>query len=501
MTNQTGGSVQETDLTVRADPDKLFFIENLIKDIELIPAILDLVDNSVDSARRIALESAQPKTGGGDDLEASPIDLPEGSFAGLHVDLTIGPDSFEIRDNCGGISLDVARKYAFRFGRSRDFEGVPGSVGEFGVGMKRALFKLGRWFSVESRSDTEWFDLEVDVDEWVREGLENDWTFRFRAAESGLPRPSADERGTAIRVAKLHDSVKSDFQDDNAVGLLREQLRLRHQAALDLKLEMTLNGERLTGLTPVLMSGADFRPIRQTYLIEEGEGTLTVEIVAGIVDTDRREISRDEGQAENFRSTSEAGWWVFCNNRLLLVADKTAETGWGNGAASYHPQYRLFRGYVYMSSLDAALLPWNTTKTGVDADSRVWRRVQALMVSALVDVQALLNRLKRERESLPDDDESVGVEASVEAADAVYLRALERAAPVPVRQLTRTSSLVLPAIPKRSSPPRRRVWQRLQYDIPRDQFQAAMSKLKLGSAAELGRRSFAYFYKREVEEE
>ena len=31
-------------------------------------------------------------------------------------------DSFCIRDNCGGIPLDVAQEYAFRFGRPKEKE-------------------------------------------------------------------------------------------------------------------------------------------------------------------------------------------------------------------------------------------------------------------------------------------------------------------------------------------------------------------------------------------
>src|ERR1051326_5430154 len=111
---------------VDASPEKRFFIHMLVKDIELIPAVLDLVDNSVDGARGIR----------GDER-----------FDDLWVRLNIGPERFAITDNCGGIDIGTARSYAFRFGRPWDAVGVPGSVGQFGVGMKRALFKLGRAFT------------------------------------------------------------------------------------------------------------------------------------------------------------------------------------------------------------------------------------------------------------------------------------------------------------------------------------------------------------------
>ncbi len=117
------------DTTIDAGAEKRFFIEMLTKDIELLPAIVDLVDNSVDGARGLH---------------------PDGNLTGQWVKIEVADDSFTISDNSGGIPVDVARHYAFRFGRSRDFVGIKRSVGQFGVGMKRAIFKIGQLFTVES---------------------------------------------------------------------------------------------------------------------------------------------------------------------------------------------------------------------------------------------------------------------------------------------------------------------------------------------------------------
>lgn len=500
MTGTGVSAVGEDDLSVRGDPDKLFFIENLVKDIELIPAILDLADNSVDSARQIALAELSDELDGdgltGDDSD-TPINLPAGAFEGLRVALTVSDTAFVIEDNCAGIDIDTARHYAFRIGRSKDFSGLPGSVGQFGVGMKRALFKLGRWFSVTSRTVSERFELEVDLNHWLNDQAEEDWSFRFKSVERDLQVDQA-ETGTRIEVRNLHPTVVADFRDDIVLGLIRQQLRLRHQEALARGLEITLNGERLQGLLPQLVSGPKMGAIRRTFAVDSADhkGIVHVEIIAGIVKTSRQDLGVNENRAENFKSGNEAGWWVFGNNRLLLVADKTAETGWGRGAAAYHPQYRLFRGYVYMSSLDAGLIPWNTTKTGVDADSLIWRQVQAQMVATLVEVQAALNRLKSEREAELDED------IEVDPSDVPYTRALESATATPIRELPTSEKMPLPPIevkkkPKRRPPP----LQRLQFDVPREQADRAMSVHGFATLAELGRRCFDYFYKREVGDE
>src|SRR5215216_906231 len=133
--------------TVNASPTKEFFIFMLTRDIELSRAILDLVDNCVDGAIRER----------GDN----------GDFNGLYVRIEATKERFHIADNCGGMSAQVARDYAFRFGRPKEVVSMKHSIGQFGVGMKRALFKLGTHFRVDSTTADSKFLLEVPVEDWV----------------------------------------------------------------------------------------------------------------------------------------------------------------------------------------------------------------------------------------------------------------------------------------------------------------------------------------------
>ena len=121
------------------EPDKNLFIQMLTRDVELVPAILDLWDNSVDGALRYVER----------DDDGNFVDK---SLDGFHIEIAVNNDSFSIVDNCGGIPLVTARDYAFRLGRSQDAPSVDGAVGSFGVGMKRTLFKMGDNFRVESNS-------------------------------------------------------------------------------------------------------------------------------------------------------------------------------------------------------------------------------------------------------------------------------------------------------------------------------------------------------------
>src|SRR6266480_4534707 len=132
---------------IEARPDKQFFIEMLTRDIRLIDCILDLVDNSVHSlVRRKSLDVTEGIT--------------EGKWPRLRgsasVNLTVERSSFTIVDTCGGIPIDEARESVFRFGSTSKETGTLG-LSVFGIGMKRAFFKLGRMIAMRSRTEDEEF--------------------------------------------------------------------------------------------------------------------------------------------------------------------------------------------------------------------------------------------------------------------------------------------------------------------------------------------------------
>src|SRR5207248_2103764 len=56
-----------------------------------------------------------------------------------------------------------------------------------------------------------------------------------------------------------------------------------------------------------------------------------------------------------------------------------------DSVADYHPQFSRFRGFAFFESDDPSLLPWNTSKTGVDPDRAAYRDARARMID-LMDV-------------------------------------------------------------------------------------------------------------------
>jgi hypothetical protein len=475
---------------VEAKAEKRFFIEMLVKDIELLPAIVDLVDNSIDAARRLH---------------------PDGNLEDQWVEIQVDGEQFRIQDNSGGIDIDVARDYAFRFGRAREFRGVPKSVGQFGVGMKRAIFKLGDEFEVESiyrkiESDAaargnSRFNLKVDVERWE---AEDDWAFSLDSHEEGIELAPDTVAGATITVRRLHPSVADDFQDGSIVDDLKREVRVRHQESIDRGLTLKVNTVRQTATRLALQQSPLLSPVRRSFEVDTDEGKVRVELFAGTVRAEmKREDSEpvDLGSAESFQDPSDAGWYLFCNDRLLMVADTSPVTGWGNPAAAFHPQYRLFRGYVYLSADDAALLPWNTTKTAVDRDSPVFRSVASQMKSTLVEVQAAINKQEKVRRSYlaeVREVEAKGVEEPPEKPE--MLAVYDQTEDVPLRDLPGSPKMVTPPEPptQPSSPPPPPDFKRIQYEVDLEDFDRVTEVLGTTSGSEVGRRTFAYFLEAEV---
>ncbi|WP_166548793.1 ATP-binding protein [Agromyces luteolus] len=446
---------------------KRFFIDILTRDIEINAAILDLVDNSVDSAHAMR---------------------PNGDFDGLRVDIEAVPERFAISDNCGGISLDAATEYVFRMGRPEDAPGLDSSIGQFGVGMKRALFKLGDAFVVDSSTGASHFTVELDVRNW--EDIPDDWNMDLAVhgpGERGYP-----PNGTTIFVEPLTPDVSAVFGDMVRMNQLRDELRSKHRMAIERGLVLTLNGAELpktpTVLSVAARSAADLHPLVERFSLTDDEGrTIDVEIYAGVYS--RTDADEDAEPEDVATGSAEAGWYVFGNDRLLLAADKTWLTGWG-GAGNlplFHNQYARFRGFVYMTAADSVALPWNTTKTGVENSDPVWLKVRGEMIKAGKVVISVLNDLKLERRALNTAAEEL-------TPDAVPITAvLDSAKPVSVAELKTVDARPLSIVSANDRLSEKARGKRITYMVNDDEFDQAAELLGVTKAVDVGRGTFGYF--------
>ncbi|WP_449288428.1 ATP-binding protein [Marinobacter salarius] len=338
--------------TARAS--KRFFISMITRDISLEDCILDLIDNSVDA---ISKNHPEVQDGNGDKYKNYPVEL------------TFDGDSFEIKDNSGGISLSDAKDYAFRFGRPDDDQQDEESntIGHYGIGMKRAIFKLGNKVWIQSSTGSESFELDLDVEEW-RKSDRPEWEFTL---DNVMEENTTISPGTHIKITQLHPNIERRLKDPNFETTLVNTLKRDYSFIISHGLELYINGTEIEERLPSFKSGDSIKPHRATT---EYEG-IKITITAGMAIT-----PEDDDSAEKRRPDSELyGWYVVCNERVVVAGDKSMMTGWGvKRVPSWHPQYYGFIGIVTFEG-SAGDLPWTTTKRNIDPTHPAYTKALSMM--------------------------------------------------------------------------------------------------------------------------
>lgn len=330
-----------------AVPTKQFFVSMLTRDISLADAILDLVDNCLDGALRSADH---------DDVD----------YSKHHVNIKFDESSFLIEDNCGGIPRDVAKEYAFKMGRepddARDSESE--TIGMYGVGMKRAIFKMGCDAKVKTLHGSDPFEVRISSD-WLKS---KDWD----------PLPLIDDQdalgkpGTRIFVGDLYPGVSRHFTNAAFVNELRTAISEHFTMFLQRGLEIYVNDVLVEAVhVEVLVSEDPEGPA--PFVFQKTIGDVVVSITVGL--NTGRGLAIDDDDSPEFerdRSAATAGWTVFCNDRAVIVGDKSRLTGWGDGIPLYHYQFSIITGIIEFRSRFADQLPVTTTKRALDTSSDVW---------------------------------------------------------------------------------------------------------------------------------
>jgi len=375
----------------RASPTKAFFVSMLTRDIELQDAILDLLDNCLDGILR---------------SKSTPND-PSRPYAGYRATLTMAPDHFIIEDNCGGIPLETAKKYAFAMGRPSGAGDItPATIGMYGIGMKRAIFKLGTEALVESRSDRG-FNVEF-TPEWMASDVWDDLPIYELGADK------LDERGTRITIFHLNPEAAASLGDAAWIDAFRSQVARHYSIIISKGFDVVVGSpdEIAAGIEPI--AAEPFRLLTATpapssqsaitpYVYKGTLDGVEIEIYAGLY---RQLLSPEEIEAEEeTRGThDDAGWTVACNDRVVIWKDKTRLTGWGEATVpNYHGQFIAITGIVLLRSDDPRKLPLTTTKRGIDAASNVYLTVKDFMREATKSLTSFTNRWKKfpeQRESL-----------------------------------------------------------------------------------------------------
>lgn len=317
----------------KMEPKKALFIVAITKDITLESTICDLIENSINAAKKLC----KFKT-----------------LRGYRVELYIGKNyndkyDFVIKDNCGGITREDAKNRAFMLGN--DFE--DNKLG-FGIGMKRALFKLADDFILESYTIDDKFKIQMDVKEWQKK---SSWNTPIRKNTN----KEILEPGVVISISRLNSKIESELLSTKFQRDLINTIKINFEFALEAGFEIYLNRKKVEYSSSLFAKNL---LEDRVYDISENEIKLKIE-------------------HNSKRSYEYYGWNYVINGRNIIHGDKYILNNWQKSIKENKYNFEKFVGFVFINGDDVSGLPLNTSKDGIDINNSVYKKIQKYMISAM----------------------------------------------------------------------------------------------------------------------
>lgn len=196
-------------------------------------------------------------------------------YSGYSAYLTVSEKSFDISDNCGGIPQD-AIKDAFLLGRPKIERNIP-TIGMYGIGMKRAIFKIGEEAAVKSFATDGAFRVS-----YTREWLDpkNDrWDLPIESPKN------QKEKGVVVVIPTLRKEVAAQFGNDAFVNNLKAAISRHFGYIIQKGFSIFVNKEKLRDITLKLFATdfpkkAGIRP----YDFELDDNGIHIRVTVGFFD-------------------------------------------------------------------------------------------------------------------------------------------------------------------------------------------------------------------------
>ncbi|NQV18540.1 MAG: ATP-binding protein [Armatimonadetes bacterium] len=440
---------------INATPTKGLFIKILSRDISVKACILDLIDNSVDAYIRNGITDRRK------------------------IRLNISKDKFEILDNCGGIEYNFLKDTVFRFGA--DIKRDKPTLGIYGIGMKRAILKMGKKIFMETDDGKSFSKIYLDVNEWCKS---DNWEIPFEHFEHS--RLSSEKKPyTKIVVTDLYDIIKDKFNLTSFINSIKDAIHITYTFFITDKIDFYLNNDvKIEPFIIEVRSDELYKPAKYQESFED----VDFEIICFI----------DPKEGRTKKELGKRGWNIFFNKRLILAEDTTGTTGWTGtpeDLPKYHSIYNEFRGIVFINSEDPSKLPLNTSKTGLDTETAIYDHIRNKMIKTS---RPLINYLSRkyheEKSSLDEIEEKVATEKINEIGEE---EKAGKAKYVPLEKIEANSKFNAPPKPKPKEEMRT-----IKYKRPEKLVKKVKQNLKANNLKEVGEKTFDYYVElEEIEDE
>jgi len=423
-----------------AEPTKTLFISILTQDVDPMDSILDLIDNSIDSYTRNGYSDKR------------------------QIKLKIGKQRFEIFDSCGGIDKEILEKEVFKFGVDEIKRDKP-TLGLYGIGMKRALFKMGKRIYLETDDGSTHSVVNLDIDAWK---TNTKWEMEFKYENSSL---NGNLPYTNIKVNSLYPRISETFHLERFVNDLKKKVEITYSRFITKGIAIDVNDKLLEPFPLEVRFDDNFKPARHTEEYDD----VKIDIICGISPGTKKRTAYEVGRR---------GWNVFCNDRLILVDDQSENTGWtgkDGKLPKYHMIFNEFTGFVFLRSNNPANLPLNTSKTGLNTGSYIYAYVLDKMISTAKPVTKYLSNKYSTQKS-----ESDAVDKDIQST----FQAQPEATNVSVSNLVTDTKFTAPA---QHTPP----LTTISYKKPKSLVEKVKRHTKIGSNKDVGIETFDYYVEME----
>ncbi|OYX27676.1 MAG: hypothetical protein B7Z06_03795, partial [Flavobacteriales bacterium 32-35-8] len=371
--------------TILAIPSKRLY-QSIIADYSPELAICELIDNSID------------------------LWIKEGKINDLHIQVDIDTlqQTICVKDNAGGIKeSEIKLIIAPGFSSNTAYDET---IGVFGVGSKRAVVALSQEIKIKTRYKNEkTLVIEYD-DNWIKN---EDWNIDYFEETIEL-----EPNSTLIELTKLRTSVNETF-----IGELKEHLSSTYAKFLsNSKLKLSINNKDLDSIDFDLSWSypPNYCPQRFKFPLEiNSNETVDVEILSGLTSKDQV----GEG---------EYGVYFYCNDRLVLRANKSYEMGFASGIAGIpHPSLNAMRIFIYLRG-NPELMPWNSSKSGLNYKSKIFEEIRDRIVQIVTYFAKLSRSFSKNNENFYQYETGSIVEHKIDSKVPIRLYSL----PTPTKKPT-----------------------------------------------------------------
>lgn len=316
-------------------PTKEYLINGITKDVSIEECIFDLIDNSIDAYSQ-----------NNNNLISN--------YKNYTIEITIKDNFFSIKDCGKGIERALLTSDTLRFGSQTEHNRT--SIGFYGIGLNRAIFKLGKNIEIITETKKERSLIKLNVLEFIQDN--NNWQLPV------LEINPIKKIGTLIEIKNISDDINDNFKNDEWVRLFTNQISQRYCEFLNRNLIIKINSKEVPIFDISIRESSGFKRLNKELLING------VKVIIELGQNNNHFFTYEKNYDKEKNATiKDCGWFVFCNNRAVKLFDWTTDTGWHTRVHSEH------NGFIGKISFigDAGKLPWNTSKTNVDLNNEIYK--------------------------------------------------------------------------------------------------------------------------------